>query len=185
MVWYCYKKNFKFHYISINSLPLYHKNLHKDNSLNSIMFLLIPLSCIWLILDMFYFKFHYVSINSYRHMWPFIQILVTLNSIMFLLIPQKSTIIKSKVTTLNSIMFLLILFQDLLLNLFPFTLNSIMFLLILIVALLVASSTSYFKFHYVSINSRVHSNSLLRFHAALNSIMFLLIRFSSTSCTCN
>ena len=50
-----------------------------------------------------------------------------------------------------------------------------MFLLILIVALLVASSTSYFKFHYVSINSRVHSNSLLRFHAALNSIMFLLI----------
>ena len=141
MVWYCYKKNFKFHYISINSLPLYHKNLHKDNSLNSIMFLLIPnrkksierfyyslnsimfllipLSCIWLILDMFYFKFHYVSINSYRHMWPFIQILVTLNSIMFLLIPQKSTIIKSKVTTLNSIMFLLILFQDLLLNLFP------------------------------------------------------------------
>ena len=49
-----------------------------------------------------------------------------------------------------------------------------MFLLILIVALLVTSSTSYFKFHYVSINSS-SAGYYLPVNLSLNSIMFLLI----------
>ena len=36
------------------------------------------------------------------------------------------------------------------------------------------SSIPVFKFHYVSINSE-NNNNLFRYHAALNSIMFLLI----------
>ena len=50
-----------------------------------------------------------------------------------------------------------------------------MFLLILIVALLVASSTSYFKFHYVSINSEIPTVVKIAMCNTLNSIMFLLI----------
>ena len=57
-------------------------------------------------------------------------------------------------------MFLLILFWNPHSFSPSFPLNSIMFLLILIVALLVTSSTSYFKFHYVSINSRPKTNCL-------------------------
>ena len=71
-------------------------------------------------------------------------------------------------------MFLLILFWNPHSFSPSFPLNSIMFLLILIVALLVTSSTSYFKFHYVSINSS-SAGYYLPVNLSLNSIMFLLI----------
>ena len=41
------------------------------------------------------------------------------------------------------------------------------------------SSIPVFKFHYVSINSE-NNNNLFRYHAALNSIMFLLIQLTGT-----
>ena len=54
------------------------------------------------------------------------------------------------------------------------TLNSIMFLLILGHSSFSSGVSSFFKFHYVSINSE-QSQFLLLFVLSLNSIMFLLI----------
>ena len=68
-------------------IPLaYSCNYHCRNALNSIMFLLIPQK--WRIYEQSNanFKFHYVSINSYMKRM-FMGIQSTLNSIMFLLIP--------------------------------------------------------------------------------------------------
>ena len=68
-------------------IPLaYSCNYHCRNALNSIMFLLIPQK--WRIYEQSNanFKFHYVSINSYpKKKW--MKRLMPLNSIMFLLIP--------------------------------------------------------------------------------------------------
>ena len=112
-------------------IPLaYSCNYHCRNALNSIMFLLIPQK--WRIYEQSNanFKFHYVSINSIRRL-------------------QSSTLIIS----LNSIMFLLIQ---------KFFRHHISFY--------------DFKFHYVSINSRSFpALSELVSLDTLNSIMFLLI----------
>ena len=68
-------------------IPLaYSCNYHCRNALNSIMFLLIPQK--WRIYEQSNanFKFHYVSINSIRRLQSS-TLIISLNSIMFLLIP--------------------------------------------------------------------------------------------------
>ena len=103
---------FKFHYVSINSAS--NEELHGSHrsSLNSIMFLLIPLCCFQNLSDVFdlnsimfllildvsvisaavfadRFKFHYVSINSFTSLSKYLNMLKHLNSIMFLLIHHR------------------------------------------------------------------------------------------------
>ena len=77
---------------------------------------------------------------------------ISLNSIMFLLIPQ------CKLCTVRAVL----------------ALNSIMFLLIQLTGTQKRIQKINFKFHYVSINSKLKS-ILTGEQAALNSIMFLLI----------
>ena len=81
---------------------------------------------------------------------------ISLNSIMFLLIPQ------CKLCTVRAVL----------------ALNSIMFLLIQLTGTQKRIQKINFKFHYVSINSKLKS-ILTGEQAALNSIMFLLIRNKS------
>ena len=123
----------------------------RQKTLNSIMFLLIPDEFVFIDSGIS-FKFHYVSINS-REVIKDLQFIYPLNSIMFLLIRFCSFRFHFLLLPLNSIMFLLILFfRELLLCYCPF-----------------------FKFHYVSINSRDRWWSLAGTWTTLNSIMFLLI----------
>ena len=147
-------KNFKFHYVSINSRSAVWETC-RESTLNSIMFLLIllelnqkktlilPLNSIMFLLipavtkndgyDNGFFKFHYVSINSHpRTTWTFWNLwifkfhYVSINSYWNHLHQF------DPLMSLNSIMFLLILvavwYGIVTIN----TLNSIMFLLILL-----------------------------------------------------
>ena len=77
-------------------------------------------------------------------------------------------------------MILLIIGVGMLNFLLPAHLNSIMFLLILCVGRFAYIIQSYFKFHYVSINSYITVKSTVQGENALNSIMFLLILTSLT-----
>ena len=89
---------------------------------------------------------------------------ISLNSIMFLLIPQ------CKLCTVRAVL----------------ALNSIMFLLIQLTGTQKRIQKINFKFHYVSINSKLKS-ILTGEQAALNSIMFLLIHTSTNQqhdCLC-
>lgn len=72
-------------------------------------------------------------------------------------------------------MILLIIGVGMLNFLLPAHLNSIMFLLILCVGRFAYIIQSYFKFHYVSINSLLKKQINWRAYCSLNSIMFLLI----------
>ena len=122
---------FKFHYVSINSCQSISLPVISHNALNSIMFLLIPsYSSISVFLTR-NFKFHYVSINS--QVW------------------RSRTV---SCISLNSIMFLLILRLCLKRQNWCWTLNSIMFLLIQNKKSANKGTSHYFKFHYVSINSK-------------------------------
>ena len=112
-------------------IPLaYSCNYHCRNALNSIMFLLIPQK--WRIYEQSNanFKFHYVSINSVHDRCSHSRY-IALNSIMFLLIRIYSCVYSAKNIALNSIMFLLIRnsHSD------------------------CGTARCNFKFHYVSINS--------------------------------
>ena len=89
-------------------IPLaYLCNYHCRNALNSIMFLLIPQK--WRIYEQSNanFKFHYVSINSFNLAFD-AACETALNSIMFLLIHDWPWTTFCDFCTLNSIMFLLI-----------------------------------------------------------------------------
>ena len=96
------------------------------------MFLLIPGQQLKEQDKIIAFKFHYVSINSMITANK-LDVGVSLNSIMFLLIPREEALRNKTYHTLNSIMFLLIQGQQ------P----------------CIARKISYFKFHYVSINSEL------------------------------
>ena len=98
------------------------------------------------------FKFHYVSINSDRYYIKAEAVLWDLNSIMFLLILILQWWERRLIRNLNSIMFLLIHKE-------------------IVIQITIAYQ---FKFHYVSINSGIHSSSK-QTQIHLNSIMFLLI----------
>ena len=73
---------------------------------------------------------------------------------MILLIRMKAAAIRAVKTTLNSIMFLLIQKLKNISTGEQTALNSIMFLLILFFRELLLCYCPFFKFHYVSINSR-------------------------------
>ena len=98
---------FKFHYVSINSTSAVVSNAQRMSlnsimfllipmresqsstvfrSLNSIMFLLIPIIGVTWIEHVTHFKFHYVSINSVTQLFAKHLYFYPLNSIMFLLI---------------------------------------------------------------------------------------------------
>ena len=79
--------NFKFHYVSINSV-LRMLNQKDLSPLNSIMFLLIRMSRKEFADKAEIFKFHYVSINSHTLKSNRKYLKFALNSIMFLLIPM-------------------------------------------------------------------------------------------------
>ena len=144
------------------------------DTLNSIMFLLIPeqtlcsgqclksfkfhyvsinsILCIWIFLHWFYFKFHYVSINSHHPCEPS-HACKPLNSIMFLLIRWCAGLPSPRRFSLNSIMFLLIRYRSVCwwmpLHSFKFhyvSINSIQQIALRLFIFI-------FKFHYVSINS--------------------------------
>ena len=123
------------------------------------MFLLIQLTGTQKRIQKINFKFHYVSINSK------LKSILTgeqaaLNSIMFLLILVLFSHQQFLHLTLNSIMFLLILLRPVTAYSFLSSLNSIMFLLIRNSSKASVNTSSSFKFHYVSINSRPKTNCL-------------------------